>query len=390
MSNTSKFFQEKKRWSTYKDKLLENYLPLYLSKILATKKDTLFIDGFAGKGFFDDGTIGSPIIIRDKVEKAIQQSRYHTKIIPIFIEYNKKYAQSLSKSLDRKWCYVRNADYKKEALAIISRNKHRNIFLYVDPFGIKHIQYEIFCELAKNPNSVELLLNLNSFGFIREGCRLLGVEIDDELEAFKETEESDTFVNDIENMNRIANGEYWQDIIELIKDGGITAKQAEEMFVHYYMEKLGQDFDYIFQFAIKTGDKNIPKYRMIFATNHIQGALYMSENMIKCNNEMNLDNHGRQESLFDYEFTRNSCVDDVLEVLTKASESEKIIDCKDLCMLTYMTLGPKYLHSDIKKALTELEKSSKIKITRRNEFTPTGKLSRSMDFINNEIFVELL
>jgi len=191
-------------------------------------------------------------------------------------------------------------------------------------------------------------------------------------------------------MNRIANGDYWQDIIELIKDGDITAKKAEEMFVNQYMEKLGQDFEYIFQFGIKTGDKNIPKYRMIFATNHIQGALYMSENMIKCNNEMNLDNHGLQESIFVYEFTRNSCVDDVLEVLTKASESEKTIDCKDLCMLTYMSLGPKYLHSDIKKALMELERNNKIKIIRKNEFTPTGKLSRSMDFINNDIFVELL
>ena len=370
--------------------LLENYLPLYLSKILATNKDTLFIDGFAGKGLFDDGTIGSPIIIRDKVEKATQQTKHDAKIIPIFIEYNKKYAQALTTALDRKWCYVRNADYKKEALAIISRNKHRNIFLYVDPFGIKHLQYDIFCELAKNPNSVELLLNLNSFGFIREGCRLLGVNIDEELVEFEEPQESDAFVNDVENMNRIANGNYWQEYISLIQDGSITAKQAEVMFVDHYMEVLGRDFEYIFQFAIKTGDKNIPKYRMIFATNHIHGALYMSENMIKCNNEMNLDNHGGQESFFDYEFTRNSCSDDVLEVLTKASESEKVIDCKDLCMLTYIVYGPKYLHSDIKKALTELEESGKIKITRKKQFTPTGKLSRSMDFVNNEIYVELL
>ena len=168
MSKTSEFFQEKKKWSTYKDKLLKNYVPLYLSKILATNKDTLFIDGFAGKGIFDDGTIGSPIIVRDKIESAMQMSKYPTKIIPIFIEYNKKYAQELIESLNRKWCYVRNADYKTEALSIIKRNKHRNIFLYADPFGIKHLQYEIFSELAQNPNSVELLINFNSFGFIRE------------------------------------------------------------------------------------------------------------------------------------------------------------------------------------------------------------------------------
>lgn len=390
MSNTSKFFQNKKRWSTYKDKLLENYLPLYLSKILATNKDTLFIDGFAGKGYFDDGTIGSPVIIKDKVEEATRKSKHNSKIFPIFIEYNDKYAAELKTVLNCKWCYVINDDYKKEALSIIKRNRHRNIFLYVDPFGIKHLQYEIFSELSQNPNSVELLLNLNSFGFIREGCRLLNVDIDDELEAYEETEISDSFQNDIENMNRIANGDYWQEIILLKKEGSITAKQAEVMFVDAYMEKLGEDFEYIFQFAIKTGDNKIPKYRMIFATNHIQGALFMSENMIKCNNEMNLDNHGRQESLFDYEFTRSSCADDILDILKRASEDERVIDCKDLCMLTYIVCGPKYLHADIKKALVELEEKKVIKINRANQYTPTGKLSKSMDFIKNEISVELV
>ena len=390
MSKTSEFFQEKKKWSTYKDKLLKNYVPLYLSKILATNKDTLFIDGFAGKGIFDDGTIGSPIIVRDKIESAMQMSKYPTKIIPIFIEYNKKYAQELIESLNRKWCYVRNADYKTEALSIIKRNKHRNIFLYADPFGIKHLQYEIFSELAQNPNSVELLINFNSFGFIREGCRLLNVEIDDELNAYEETEISDNFQNNIENMNRIANGEYWQEIILLKKRGSITAKQAEELFVDAYMENLVHDFEYIFQFAVKTGDNTIPKYRMIFATNHIQGALYMSETMIKCNNEMTLDNHGQQESLFDYEFTRNSCADDILDILKKACDDEASIDCKDLCMLTYLMCGPKYLHIDIRKALIELEKRKLIVINRVNKYTPTGKLSKSMDFIKNEIRVALL
>ena len=390
MSNTNKVFHEKKKWSLYKDKLLGNYLPLYLSKILATGKDTLFIDGFAGKGLFDDGTIGSPIIVRDKIETAMQQSKYSTKIIPIFIEFNKKNAIELDKALDRKWCYVRNADYKKEALNIISRNNHRNIFLYADPFGIKHIQYEIFERLSQNPNSVELLLNLNSFGFIREGCRLLDVEIDDELEAYKPMETTDAFINDIENMNRVANGDYWQDIIKLIKDKSISAKEAEEMFVAQYMKNLGQDFEYIFQFAVKTGDKNVPKYRMIFATNHIQGALYMSENMIKCNNEMNIDNHRGQGSFFDYEFTRYSCSDDVLDILGKCCKPNEMINCKELCMLTYMVCGPKYLHSDIKKALSTLEELGKIRIMREKKYTATGKLSKSMDFINNDIHVELL
>lgn len=291
MSNTSSFFKTKKVWSIYKDRLLEKYLPLYLSKILSTGRDTLFIDGFAGKGKFDDGTDGSPIIIRDKIEQALESTHYTNTIIPIFIEYNKKYAICLKQALDRDWCHVLNKDYKEEALSILSRakNKSKNIFMYVDPFGIKHLRYNVFSELASNPNSVELLLNLNSFGFIREGCRLLGAEVDEDLGTFEESND-DNFANSVENMNAIANGTYWQDIIIQKKEGVISCREAEELFVQQYMNVLSKNFEYVFEFAVKTGDCKIPKYRMIFATRHIHGALFMCEDMIKCNYQMSLDN----------------------------------------------------------------------------------------------------
>lgn len=390
MSNTSSFFKTKKEWSIYKDRLLEKYLPLYLSKILSTGRDTLFIDGFAGKGKFDDGTDGSPIIIRDKIEQAHESTRYPNKVIPIFIEYNRKYASCLEQALDRDWCYVLNKDYKEEALSILSRdkNKSKNIFMYVDPFGIKHLRYNVFSELASNPNSVELLLNLNSFGFIREGCRLLGAEVDEDLGSFEENDD-DTFANSVENMNAIANGTYWQDIINQKKEGVISGRKAEELFVQQYMNVLSKDFEYVFEFAVKTGDCKIPKYRMIFATRHIHGALFMCENMIKCSYQMSLDNRGQQESIFDYDYSRVSCEDDIISVLQQYG-TNKPIDCKELCLKANTLNGPKYLHKDIREALQKLEIAGKIRIHRKNPLTPAGKPSKSLDFLKNDIFVELL
>lgn len=390
MSNTSSFFKTKKGWSIYKDRLLEKYLPLYLSKILSTGRDTLFIDGFAGKGKFDDGTDGSPIIIRDKIEQALESTRYPNTIIPIFIEYNKKYANCLKQALDRDWCYVLNKDYKEEALSILSRdkNKSRNIFMYVDPFGIKHLRYNVFSELASNPNSVELLLNLNSFGFIREGCRLLDAEVDEDLGSFEESDD-DTFANSVENMNAIANGTYWQDIIIKKKEGVISCREAEESFVQQYMNVLSKDFEYVFEFAVKTGDCKIPKYRMIFATRHIHGALFMCEDMIKCNNQMSLDNRGQQESIFDYDYSRVSCEDDVILLLQQYG-TNKPVDCKELCLKANTLNGPKYLHKDIREALQKLEIAGKIRIHRKNLLTLAGKPSKSLDFLKNDIFVELL
>jgi len=392
MSDTSKFFDCKKSWSTYKDRLLSAYLSPYFAKILGSGKNTLFIDGFAGRGLFEDGTIGSPLIVKEKALEAMSRSKYNTKIIPIFIEYKKKNARILTEALNCDWCYVRNEDYKKEAFEIICRNKDKNIFLYADPFGIKHIQYNIFEELALNKNSVELLLNLSSFGFIREGCRLLGVSIDNEIESAageNDTNADDTFINDIDNMDIVANGDYWREIISLLKSKSISGKQAEEMFVDQYLQTLNNDFEYVFQIPIRTGDDKMPKYRMVFATNHIQGALLMSEEMIRCNNEMSLHNHGNQYSLFDYDYSKATCKDDLRDIISKATETEAIIDCKDICMLLYIIKGAKYLHTDIKKALIDLENEGYIQILREKTLTPTGKLSKSFDYINNTIKVRL-
>ena len=56
------FFKEKKPWSEVKDELLGCYFKPYVSKILHTYKPLVYVDCFAGKGKFDDGKPGSPII----------------------------------------------------------------------------------------------------------------------------------------------------------------------------------------------------------------------------------------------------------------------------------------------------------------------------------------
>ena len=42
------------------------FLP-YLNKIMSTRIPVVYIDGFAGKGKFDDGTDGSPLLIKEKI-----------------------------------------------------------------------------------------------------------------------------------------------------------------------------------------------------------------------------------------------------------------------------------------------------------------------------------
>ena len=70
-----RFFEKKNTWSEVKDILLGCYLVPYFSKIFRTKKPLLYVDCFAGKGRFDDGQDGSPMIAAQSISKSISNAR---------------------------------------------------------------------------------------------------------------------------------------------------------------------------------------------------------------------------------------------------------------------------------------------------------------------------
>ena len=209
MASTKEFFAKKKNWSKYKDDLLGSYILPYFTKIMSTGIPIVYIDGFAGKGKFDDGSAGSPLLVKEKIYQAKSISSFkNTPIDAYFVEYG--HADCLRANLSDSTMKVIQGDYRIEVPKILRNNYRKNIFLYVDPFGVKYLDFGIFSGLDPSKyKSVELLLNFNSFGFLREGCRLLKIEmekVDEEIPDF--SIEGNDFKNDIANMNRIANGDY--------------------------------------------------------------------------------------------------------------------------------------------------------------------------------------
>ena len=89
--NNSDFFIIKNDWSVIKDRLLGCYLMPYFQKILKTKKPTYYVDCFAGKGRFEDGQDGSPLIalkIRNECLKQTTEENKNGAIKTCFIDLN--------------------------------------------------------------------------------------------------------------------------------------------------------------------------------------------------------------------------------------------------------------------------------------------------------------
>ena len=340
------FFEEKKDWSRIKDTLLGAYLPVYFQKVIHTKKPIVYVDCFAGAGKFARGDEdGSPLIALKERRAAIAKSTYsNPKIDMYFIE--PVYADALQKNIadfasddgHGRINVVRDT-YENAVPRILSGIKDANVFLYVDPFGIKYLGNRIFVDVCKDfKGSVELLLNLNSFGFIREACRVSGTTYSGENIDLEEREESvvDKSIESERLMTAIAGGEYWKKIIEDYRnDSAVSPKPsltAEKAFSAAYRRSLSRSrggcFRYVLDMPIRVKAGSYPKYRMVHATNHPDGCIAMADNMFNRAGDLYVDvQSGGQLSLFEFDVNQNMKAEEdqirsgIVEVLGKRSAS---------------------------------------------------------------------
>lgn len=283
------FFVEKKPWSKVKDELLRCYLKPYVAKILHTRKPLAYVDCFAGKGKFDDGQPGSPLIALDIFRQGLASTKLDRKarIGAAFIDIN--YASDLKTNLNAyPGVKIVSGAYEDTIEELLNSKTGYNVFLYIDPYGIKALDCTKFDSFASGQfNTIELLINLNSFGFIREACNAIGTqfEIGDDG-FFDDLVEDDPTILDatdksIEALNRIARGDYWKEPITQYKNGEIDGYKAEEYFSEQYCQRLTKSYTYVLNMPIRIQQNQHPKYRMIHATNHPGGCVLMADNI--CN-----------------------------------------------------------------------------------------------------------
>lgn len=284
------FFKEKKIWSEVKDELLGCYLVPYFNKIFYTRKPILYVDGFAGKGKFDDGKHGSPLAALECLDKSISlyQGAHPLPAASMkFIELN--HASDLNSNLPpdpNQRCEIISGNFEEQIIPILENaakeNKRQNVFLYIDPYGVKALDANLFDALPGIFNTAELLINLNSWGFLRMAFALKNTEFRESTdEILKDLEEYDpSTANTVDEINVIAGGDYWQSIVERYKKNQIDGYQAEKEFSYQYKLRLRQKYDYVLDMPIKLKSGHHPKYRMVYATNHPDGCIIMAENIV--------------------------------------------------------------------------------------------------------------
>lgn len=337
--DNTKFFKEKNSWSLIKDKLLGYYLMPYFQKVLMTGRPIFYVDCFAGKGKFEDGNLGSPLIALQIREDCLKRTKRKDKVGAIktcFIDLN--YANELRANIssihptyDKP--IVISGRYEEKIEQCLQDKQNNNVFLYIDPYGIKALDSTLFDRFqAYGFYTFEMLINFNSFGFFRDACRVMNVDYqnDDALSGLDDLVEYEpTVVSTSQQsedlLTRIAGGDYWKHIVLDYKSKEINGYQAEKRLSIEYKQRLKQRYKYVLDMPIRLKEGQRPKYRMIHVCDHEDGCFLMAQNMQKQKEELffSIQKSG-QLSLFDMMPDYTSSVEG--ELLTKEEIKLKIKD----------------------------------------------------------------
>lgn len=273
------FFGSKKSWSVQKDLILSRYLAAYLKKIVYHMEKqkhwrskippVLIVDAFAGRGWFDDGEHGSPLLIIESAD-SVATGKYRLLLGNEDPDQHNA-VQDLVKEYGHVFVENRLA---VDLLKIVRDNVgQRALFVFIDPFGIQGYPFEVIRDLGvRNTSgmSTEILINFNVKDFHKKSARNsvmnLGIDGVDTNTRSK-----------IENLDIALGGGWWR---AFQYAPNLSTDKRTDLVVEGYTNRLRDaGYKYIGRCPVREKDEASPKYRLIHGSRHIHALRLMNETM---------------------------------------------------------------------------------------------------------------
>lgn len=270
------FFKGKREWSKYKDLILSYYLIPYVSKVLTLGKKVVIFDCCAGPGKYDDGELGSPLIISNILSTFFLKGH---NVAGYFIEQNTTLYQRLEnifKSVKVPH-ELKNKNFKDCIEDISEISKECTVFLYIDPFEPSCLYFDDMKDVydnLKEGNSVETLINFMGTAFCRG---ILGSQSQSIQQGYIEQ------TPQVDEWNKIAGGDYWQQHILNLQ---ISLEEQAQIISSGYADQLNKWFRWSLFYPIKEKyEHNVSKYHLIFGSRSHHAVYLMNDAMVKARRE---------------------------------------------------------------------------------------------------------
>lgn len=257
-------------WSVIKDTVLRNYMRPYLAKVNRLGRPILLVDCYAGPGMFDDGSVGSPLIMCEEAER---QARGNYSAI--FVNKDPHHHAQLTGALQERGLLGSALPILGDANALLaslpSNLGAQTLFLYLDPFGLRGCEFERLRPfLARDPRLSTEIVFLVHMPIVH---RLAMTQTEDE------SRRNHPFARGFFNcLTSVFGGDYWQQI--LWNEHG-THEAHEWELMEVYASHIRTFLPFTYYCPVREGPATPIKYFIMFASRHEDAMLLMNDIMAR-------------------------------------------------------------------------------------------------------------
>lgn len=250
-----------------KHEILRAYLKPWLFKISEITDKVTYLDGFAGRGKYTDGSVGSPIIaIQSASDISDSISHKLNSFECIFVEKDEEVHGNLKQTVEAHRSQSPNfvsttiyqGEFEEHARKYIEMQKHdpKPGFIFIDPFGFSGLPFNVVRELTNlRESGVEVFINFMS----------------GKMAQFMESDSHATAITEILGTDR------WKEVVSFDAEKDKRAKQLLKVYEDQLRDEAGIEYVWPFEMTEETKDQNC--YYLIHATNHFEGFRLMKQNM---------------------------------------------------------------------------------------------------------------
>ena len=270
------FFEQKKSWSKIKDEIVGKYIDAYLRTVHGLHSPVVIVDAFSGPGIFGDDTLGSPLIICNTIRENLRGVGIRCLFADIRPAHRDALRKALSKEIAAGLAAEPLADCAMALTKALETHPNATIFFYLDPYGIKDLEFEMLRQIYQRSQrrSTELLMNFSYRWFMRlSGNWSYGASASEVAQKVKESK--------VETVNAVMGGDYWQAIVT---NPRLSKTEREEAVINAYLERVRQ-FCHAYAVPVKERredqpglpDDELAHYHLIFATRSPRAVVYMND-----------------------------------------------------------------------------------------------------------------
>ena len=333
--------------------LLGKYLKVWITALGKYNPKIGYFDGFAGRGEYTDGTLGSPLIA---LQLADGLSEYFTKLICYFVEKDKDNFDNLVEVLEREKSNIKNwqkIEVKKEndEFANVIERIFEHVeeghilvpsFFFIDPFGFSGIPFRVITRILSNPKTEVF------FTFMAR-----------DIARFIQLPELENTINSLFGTDK------WKGIVV-----SLQGQEREIALINLYREQLHEvaNVKYSWPFRVCMSERMQTLYYLLHVTNNVKGHSIMKDIMFNQSVDGNFAYLGPKDiaARFQMKLFDINSIEDLKEYLLERFRGRKIGYDKiqeEVCVPWYSE--PPYIDKHYREALLQLEneKTERKKVT---------------------------